>query len=63
MHDQILVKEDLIVTNGKYGVITEQGYPAGDFGFDPVSEKAQKKLERDYGEFNEDYKEKETGDR
>ncbi len=29
----------------KYGVITEQGYPAGQFGFDKVNESDQKKLE------------------
>lgn len=27
------------------GVITEQGYPAGQFGFDKLNEKEQKKLE------------------
>lgn len=57
---KIWQKEDLIMTNGNYGVITEQGYPAGDFGFDPVSEEAQKKLEKDYGKLNKD--DKETGD-
>lgn len=28
-----------------YGVITEQGYPAGQFGFDKVSPEDQKALE------------------
>ena len=31
--------------SGKYGVITEQGYPAGQFGFDKVKHEDQKKLE------------------
>lgn len=26
------------------GVIQEQGYPAGQFGFDPVKDKEQKKI-------------------
>lgn len=31
--------------SGKIGVITEQGYPAGQFGFDPLKEKEQAQLE------------------
>ena len=31
--------------SGKIGVITEQGYPAGQFGFDPLSKKEQAQLE------------------
>ena len=31
----------------KYGVITEQGYPAGQFGFDKLNEADQKKIETD----------------
>ena len=27
------------------GVITEQGFPAGQFGFEPLSESEQKKIE------------------
>lgn len=30
----------------KIGVITEQGYPAGKFGFDPLKQKDQKQLEQ-----------------
>lgn len=31
----------------KFGVINEQGYPAGQFGFTPVNESEQKKIEED----------------
>lgn len=31
--------------SGKIGVITEQGYPAGQFGFDPLKEQDQAQLE------------------
>ena len=30
-----------------YGVITEQGYPVGQFGFQPISEETKKKLDED----------------
>lgn len=32
--------------SGKIGVITEQGYPAGQFGFDPLKDKDQAQLEQ-----------------
>lgn len=28
-----------------YGLVTEQGYPAGQFGFKPVSEETRKQIE------------------
>lgn len=31
---------------GNVGVITEQGYPAGQFGFDKLNEADQEKLEK-----------------
>ena len=30
-----------------FGVITEQGYPMGQFGFKPISEEAAKELEKE----------------
>ena len=41
-----------------FGVITEQGYPMGQFGFNPISEEAKKKLEKE-NKKNEDKKDKE----
>lgn len=32
--------------SGKIGVITEQGYPAGKFGFDPLKQKEQTQVEQ-----------------
>lgn len=40
--------------NSNYGVITEQGYPAGQFGFSPINEEEKKNIEK---ENNEDKKE------
>ncbi len=42
----------------KFGVINEQGYPAGQFGFTPVSESEKKNIE-DSDKKPEDKKEKE----
>ena len=42
----------------QYGVITEQGYPMGQFGFNPISEEAKKKLDKE-NKKNEDKKDKE----
>ena len=36
-----------------YGVITEQGYPVGQFGSQPISEEAKKKLDEDEKKKNE----------
>lgn len=44
-----------------FGVITEQGYPMGQFGFNPISEEAKKKLEKEDTK-NEDKKDKEDKD-
>lgn len=35
------------MSDAKFGVINEQGYPAGQFGFTPVNESEQKKIEED----------------
>ena len=36
-----------------YGVVTEQGYPVGQFGFQPISEETKKKLDEDEKKKNE----------
>ena len=41
-----------------FGVITEQGYPMGQFGFNPISEEAKKKLDKENKKY-EDKKDKE----
>ena len=33
--------------NNNFGVINEQGYPAGQFGFTPITEQERKKIEED----------------
>lgn len=33
--------------NKNYGVITEQGFPAGQFGFDKLNEEANAKIKKD----------------
>ena len=33
--------------NKNYGVITEQGFPAGQFGFDKLNEEANSKVKKD----------------
>ena len=33
--------------NKEYGVITEQGFPAGQFGFDKLNEETQQKIKSD----------------
>lgn len=33
------------MSESKFGVINEQGYPAGQFGFTPVNESEQKNIE------------------
>lgn len=33
------------MADSKYGVINEQGYPAGQFGFVPVNESEKKNIE------------------
>ena len=38
------------------GVITEQGYVAGSFGFDPVSEQEAAKIKEDEKKDNDDTK-------
>lgn len=35
------------MSDAKFGVINEQGYPADQFGFTPVNESEQKKIEED----------------
>ena len=33
--------------NNNFGCIVEQGYPAGQFGFTPITEQERKKIEED----------------
>jgi len=33
--------------NNNFGVITEQGFPAGQFGFDKLNEETAEKIKRD----------------
>ncbi len=46
------------MADSKYGVINEQGYPAGQFGFTPINESEKKNIEDSEKESN-DKKEKE----
>ena len=39
-----------------YGVITEQGFPAGQFGFDKLNEEANKKIKDDLEKQDKDKK-------
>lgn len=45
------------MSDSKYGVINEQGYPAGQFGFTPVNESEEKNIKD--SEKESDKKEKE----
>lgn len=42
-----------------YGLVTEQGYPAGQFGFKPVSEETRKQIEESEKKSNTNKKEEE----
>ena len=46
------------MSDNNYGVINEQGYPVGQFGFKPVSEAEKAAIEKD--EQNRDSKNKDT---
>ena len=34
------------MTDNKFGVITEQGYPVGEFGFQPLNEEDQEQIKK-----------------
>ena len=34
------------MTDNKFGVITEQGYPVGEFGFRPLNEEDQEQVKK-----------------
>lgn len=46
------------MTDSKFGVINEQGYPAGQFGFTPINENDKKNIE-DSSKESKNEKEKE----
>lgn len=46
------------MTDSKFGVINEQGYPAGQFGFTPINENDKKNIEES-GKESKNEKEKE----
>lgn len=48
------------MTDNKFGVINEQGYPAGQFGFTPINESDKKIIDDSDKEDSKDEKEKEN---
>jgi hypothetical protein len=40
-----------------FGILTEQGYPIGQFGFKPISEETVKEFDKDDKEKNKEEKE------
>lgn len=47
------------MSESKFGVINEQGYPSGQFGFTPVNESEKKNIEDSDKKKESDKKEKE----
>lgn len=45
-------------SNNNYGVINEQGYPIGQFGFKPLNESEKTQIEKDKKKESEEKREK-----